>query len=138
MLLLVMSVNLIITTYAGKINKFNFNSKKDKYLKYNLQILNYLNFDLDQITIMKPSINKEHQEIKDYYDFTNLSIPNIINKIKIIECVNKGISYGQLFNAIHNNRNFDYHIFIEDDYLFFNKNSIKSLLNKLKKKKKNK
>jgi hypothetical protein len=135
MLLLVMSVNLIITTYAGKINKFNFNSKKDKYLKYNLQILNYLNFDLDQITIMKPSINKEHQEIKDYYDFTNLSIPNIINKIKIIECVNKGISYGQLFNAIHNNRNFDYHIFIEDDYLFFNKNSIKSLLNEFKKNK---
>ena len=128
-----MTINLIITTYAGKVNKFNFNNKKDNYLKYNLQCLNYLNLEIDQITIMKPKINKEHQEIKDYYNFSHLNISNIKEKIKIIECENIGISYGQLFNALHNNQNFDYSIFIEDDYLFFNKNSIKNLLSEFKK-----
>ena len=128
-----MSINLIITTYAGKVNKFNFNKKKDNYLKYNLQCLNNLNLEIDQITIMKSKINKEHQEIKDYYNLSHLNIPNIIKKIKIIKCENIGISYGQLFNALHNNQNFDYSIFIEDDYLFFNKNSIKNLLSEFKK-----
>jgi len=128
-----MTINLIITTYAGKVNKFNFNNKKDNYLKYNLQCINNLNLEIDQITIMKPKINKGHQEIKDYYNLSHLNIPNIINKIKIIECENIGISYGQLFNALHNNKNFDYSIFIEDDYLFFNKNSIKNLLSEFKK-----
>ena len=128
-----MSINLIITTYAGKIGNYNFNNKKHLYLRYNLKILNYLNLELDQITIMKPTINKEHKEMTDYYDLTNLNIPNIIEKIKITDCENIGISYGQLFNAIHNNQNFDYSIFIEDDYLFFNTNSIKNLLSEFKK-----
>ena len=123
-----MSINLIIATYAGKIKKYIFNNKKNEYLKYNLEVLNYLNFDITQITIMKPNINEGIEEIKDYYDFSKLDIPNIIEKIKIIECDNIGISYGQLFNALHNNKGFDYHIFIEDDYLFFNKKSVKNLL----------
>lgn len=128
-----MSINLIISTYAGKIDNYNFNDKKHLYLRYNLKILNFLNLQLDQITIMKPTINKEHKEMTDYYDLTNLNIPNIIEKIKITDCENNGISYGQLFNALHNNQNFDYSIFIEDDYLFFNQNSIKILLSEFKK-----
>lgn len=128
-----MTINLIIATYAGKTGNYNFNSKKHLYLRYNLKILNFLNLQLDQITIMKPTINKEHQEMTDYYDLKNLNIPNIIEKIKITDCENNGISYGQLFNALRNNQKFDYSIFIEDDYLFFNQNSIKILLSEFKK-----
>ena len=44
------------------------------YLIYNLKILNYLNLELDQITIMKPNNNKEHIEITDYYNLKKLNI----------------------------------------------------------------
>ena len=44
---------------------------------------------------------------------------NIKTKIKIFECENIGISYGQFFTGINKNIDFDYHIFIEDDYIVF-------------------
>jgi hypothetical protein len=68
---------------------------------------------------MRPKINKEHAEIPDYYNFDNLNIDNIRHKIKIYECENIGISYGQFFTAIFKDSEFDYYIFIEDDYFPF-------------------
>lgn len=126
-----MSINLIIASYAGKINKYDFNNEKNNYLKYNIKILDDLNLKLDKITIMKPKINKEHIEINDYYNFENLK--NLKNKIKIIECENLGISYGQLFNALNIDLNYDYNIFIEDDYIFYNKDALIDLINEYKK-----
>lgn len=117
-------INLIIATYAGRYYKFDSNNKyisKDKeyYLKYNLLLINANMNNLDQITIMRPRINKEHSEIPNYYNFDNLKIDNIRHKIKIYDCENIGISYGQFFNAIFKDLDFDYHIFIEDDYFPF-------------------
>jgi hypothetical protein len=78
---------------------------------------------------MKPKINKEHTEILDYYNFENIDINNIKNKIKIYECENYGISYGQFFNAIFKDSDFDYYIFIEDDYMIFLDNFDSILVN---------
>ena len=111
-------INLIISTYAGKYNSEN----KENILKLNLQILNKLNPLIDTITIMKPKINEYHEEIIGYYDITNINLDNIKNKIKIIECENIGISYGQFFTGIYNDLSFDYYILIEDDYVIFRKN----------------
>ena len=127
-------INLIIATYAGKYYKFNSNNKttnndKQHYLKYNLSLINKNVNNLTQITIMKPKINKEHFEIPDYYNFDNIDISNIKNKIKIYECENIGISYGQFFNALFIDLDFDYYIFIEDDYFPFIDNFDDCLIN---------
>lgn len=108
-------INLIITTYAGKYN----NEVKNNYLKDNLRIINSLKTDITTITIMKPKIDEEHEIISGYYDFTNINIENIKNKIVIYECDNIGISYGQFFKALEYDNTYDYYIFIEDDYTPF-------------------
>lgn len=117
-------INLIISTYGGRYYKFDSSNKdinkdKENYLKYNLLLINANMNNLDQITIMRPRINKEHSEIPNYYNFDNLKIDNIRHKIKIYDCENIGISYGQFFTAIFKECHFDYHIFIEDDYFPF-------------------
>mgnify|MGYP003705814869 CR=1 FL=1 len=68
---------------------------------------------------MKPSINKADTLIPDYYDFSEIDIDNIRNKIEIVECGNIGISYGQFFACMNHetNEDFDYHLWIEDDYI---------------------
>lgn len=127
-----MKTNLIIATYGGKLDKYKNNNTKDYYLRYNLELLNSIETDITQITIMRPKINKEHNEIKDYYNFENLKIDKIKNKIKIIDCENIGISYGQFFSGISKNREFDYYIFIEDDYIVFQDHFEKKLIDEYK------
>lgn len=118
-----MKINYIIATYSGIYNRrysnqnLNINKKKI-YLHTHLEILNFLSNKITQISIMKPKVNSEHIEIKDYYNFDNLIIDNIKDKIKIIDCENLGASYHQLLlNLYVNKDNFDYHIFTEDDYI---------------------
>ena len=67
------SVNLIITTYAGKYN----NEFRNDILKTNLKNINSLKTNITTITIMKPKIDKNHEEISGYYDFTDINIDNI-------------------------------------------------------------
>jgi hypothetical protein len=112
-----MKTNLIIATYSGVYNKHSNNPEKKNYLKYTLQLINSLKTNIDQITIMKPKVNKEHVEMDTYYCFDMIDLCNIRNKIKIIECENIGISYGQYFTGVSKSIDFDYHIFIEDDYV---------------------
>jgi hypothetical protein len=67
---------------------------------------------------MKPRISCEHEEIQGYYDLEDLDIPNIKSKIKVIECDNRAVSYGQFIRCLEIHQNdFDYHIFVEDDYV---------------------
>ena len=111
-----MSTNLIIATYAGKYNS----EVKNNLLKINLKIINSVKTNISRITIMKPKIDAEHEEITGYYDFSSINIDNIRDKIVICECENIGISYGQFFAGISRDTNFDYYIFLEDDYTVFN------------------
>ena len=110
-----MKINLIISTYSGIYSIEN----KENFLKKNLLIINNLKTNIDQITIMKPKVEPHHIEIKDYYNFEEININNIKDKIVIYECENIGISYGQFFTAIFKDLSFDYYIFIEDDYVPF-------------------
>lgn len=124
-----MKTNLVISTYGAKYSIVN----KKNYLQYNLSLLNKINTNITQITIMKPKINKNHETYHDYYNFDNINISNIKDKIKIIECENIGISYGQFLTAIQNNLDFDYHFFIEDDYIVFTDYFEESMINELNK-----
>jgi len=124
-----MKTNLVITTYAGK---YGIMDKKN-YLKYTLSLLNKINTNITQITIMKPKVNKMHDEYLNFYNFDNIEISNIKHKIKIIECENIGISYGQFFTGISHNMDFDYHFFIEDDIMIFSDNFELYLINELNK-----
>src|SRR5438445_10382939 len=114
------TINYIIATYARKYEQkfqlpWSASLSLENYLLYNLSVINKLKNNLTQITIMKPKINNDHLEIKDYYNFDKIDIANIKNKIKILECENIGLSYGQFFNTVKNNNDFDYYIFVEDD-----------------------
>ncbi len=111
------TVNLIIASYGGLTKKYINNIDKKYYLKYNIALLNTIQTNITQITIMKPNVNETDYLISDYYDFSKIDVSNIKDKIKIIECENIGISYGQFLNAIDNDKSFDYYIFIEDDYI---------------------
>lgn len=122
-----MSINFVICSYGGEYPSRHYDSSewfKKKYLHFYLLSLNSIwneNSLIEKITIMKPKINKEHKIIEDYYDFSSLDISNIKDKIQIIECENRCISYGQFFTAIENDKNnlYDYYIFTEDDYIPF-------------------
>ena len=122
-----MKINLVISSYAAKYSVVD----KKNYLKYNLSLLNKINTDITQITIMKPRINVDHMEYVNYYNFDSIDISNIKHKIVIMECENIGISYGQFFTAIKHNLDFDYHIFLEDDYTGFMDNFEQCLVDQL-------
>jgi hypothetical protein len=110
-----MRTNLIITTYSGYYSSVN----KKNYLKNILTLLNRIKTNVTQITIMKPKVDPGHNVHVDYYNFDTIDISNISSRIKIFECENIGISYGQFLTGISLNTEFDYSIFIEDDYLIF-------------------
>jgi hypothetical protein len=122
-------INLIIATYAGKYNA----EVKDDILRLNLRVLNELNPEITTITIMKPRINAEHEEMQGYYNLADLELGNIRNKIRIIECENIGISYGQYFMGMYADPSYDYYILIEDDYVIFKDNFEKEFLDEFSK-----
>ena len=124
-----MSINLIIATYAGKYNS----EVKNNLLITNLKTINSVKTNISRITIMKPKIDAEHEEITGYYDFSSINIDNIRDKIVICECENIGISYGQFFAGISRDTNFDYYIFLEDDYTVFNDYFEEELIKELEK-----
>lgn len=103
-------VNYVITTWSGPRREPNLN-----YLKNHLINLLSLKHNLSQITIVKPIVNGCNMS---YYE-----VDNLINKfncdVKILEKYdNIGQSYGQFFHAYETYKNeFDYYIFVEDDYM---------------------
>lgn len=115
------SVHLIIATYSGLYPRRFINERSyDKrfYLRYNLAILNHVAAPLiEQITIMRPAIEKGQDEIPEYYCLDGLDLSNICDKIRFMDCENVGISYGQFIRAMCLYSEFDYHICIEDDYI---------------------
>lgn len=121
------SVNFVICSYGAKYTSRHYDYSetfKLNYLRYYLSSLNKLwkeDSNVTQITIMKPKLNPSNIPIIDYYKFDDLDLSNIKTKIKVVECENRGISYGQFFTAIENDRKencmFDYYIFTEDDYM---------------------
>jgi hypothetical protein len=108
-----MKINYVIATYNGKCNRYHKYPLPENVLINHIQQILKFNNNLAQITIMKA---KSIDYYKNYYN-----IYEIINKstipIKIIECENFGYSEGQWLLAYEIYKNdFDYYLFIEDDY----------------------
>ncbi len=104
-----MKINYIIATWNGvRVKPVQNTYYYEQVLKNHLKILNGFSNSISQITVMKPKsgINNTYYNIE------------LKDKIKIIECKNKYQSYGQWLKAATLFLNdFDYFIFIEDDYV---------------------
>ena len=108
-----MKINYVIATFNSKTKRIHKYPPPEDILKIHLtKILEY-DSNLSQITIMKA---KSDNYYKNYYD-----LDDIISKtdipIKFIDCENYGYSMGQWLKAYEIYKdNFDYYLFIEDDY----------------------
>ncbi len=105
-----MKINYIIATWNGiRVKPVCNVTYYEQALRNHIKILNNTLNSITQITIMKPKSNV----VNSYYDDINLN-----DKIKIVDCENKYQSYGQWMKAANLFLNdFDYFIFIEDDYV---------------------
>lgn len=102
-----LKINYVIATWNGKRVKAVDEDYYETVLKRHIEWLSKTNNSLAQITVMKP-----HSGINNnYYDIPRL--PNMV----IDDCANQYFSYGQWIKAAKKYLNdFDYFIFIEDDY----------------------
>jgi len=113
-------INLAIMTWSGHRMADRsdlYRTRPSFYLKCQTHQLAFLRHSLDQITIVVP---KNPEEPANFRSFL-ASIPNCIGKTKLVvyETENDRVSYGafeRMFESI--GQDFDYHIFLEDDYLF--------------------
>jgi len=108
-----MKINYVIATYNSKGKRNHNNPLPENILKCHLENIILYSSIISQITIM---CAKSDNYYKNYYD-----LDDIINKttipIKIIKCENFAMSMGQWFKAYELFKDeFDYYIFIEDDY----------------------
>jgi len=108
-----MKINYVIATFNGKCKRRHKHPLPNDVLKCHLKKILSLKNNLFQITIMKASSSNFYP---DYYDIASIIQTSNI-PIKVIECENFGYSEGQWLKAyeIHKN-DFDYYLFIEDDY----------------------
>ena len=104
-----MKINYIIATWNGtRVKPVQNVGYYLNVLKNHIKILNNTSNSISQITIMKPKSGI----INSYYDI------ELNDKIKIIACENRYQSYGQWLKAATLFlEDFDYFIFIEDDYV---------------------
>jgi len=103
-----MKINYVIATWSGDRVKPVNREYYLNVLKNHLKVLSNTENNINQITIMKPKNNIQNR----YYNI------ELTDKIKVVECENRFQSYGQYLQALEIFINdFDYFIFIEDDYV---------------------
>lgn len=108
-----MKINYVIATYNGKSKRCHKSPHPKDILKCHIQKVVELNSSISQITIMKANSENYY---KDYYDVEDIQNTTDI-PIKIIDCENFGYSEGQWLKAYEIYKNeFDYYLFMEDDY----------------------
>jgi hypothetical protein len=102
-------INYVIATWAGhrlqpQVNNQYYETVLQKHLNFLYETRN----SLSQITIMRPKCST----LNNYYDI------DFKDNVVIIDCENKYQSYGQwMLAATKFLDDFDYFIFIEDDYI---------------------
>ena len=112
-----MKTNLVIACWGGSRAAPDPVYEKDggSYIKGQLNYLNRYKHNLSQITFMANySAKRNYNEMVD-------KIPKKIQgtPVKVIRRANEGISYGAYNQAFLRYRDqFDYYIFLEDDYVF--------------------
>jgi hypothetical protein len=122
-------INYVFAAWAGKRRKGNDQYHRDLtfYVKNHLKSLEVLKHDLSQITL---AVNASRVEPKYFTDYIS-ELPDNINgtPLVVIRRHNKGQSYGAYSDAfLKYGNNFDYFIFIEDDYIFVQDNFDQILL----------
>jgi hypothetical protein len=126
-----MSINYVIATYNGFTKRTHKHPSPDCVLRCHLEKILSCKNNLSQITIMKtesPNYYKNYYNIQDIIDKT--SIP-----IQIIECKNYGYLGGSWLKAYEIFKNdFDYYLFMADDYCPGMNNFDELLLNSYKQK----
>lgn len=108
-----MKINYVIATFNSKTKRVHKCPTPENILTTHLtKILEY-DSNLSQITIMRA---KSDNYYKNYYDLDSIiSKTNI--PIKMIDCENYGYSAGQWLKAYETYKDeFDYYLFMEDDY----------------------
>ena len=106
-------INYVIATYNGMCKRKHKSPLPQNVLRCHLEKLVSLQHTLSQITIMKAESENYY---KDYYTIesilTKFTIP-----VKQIECENYGYSMGQWLKSYELHKNeFEYFLFVEDDY----------------------
>uniref|UniRef100_A0A6C0CJH2 Glycosyltransferase 2-like domain-containing protein n=1 Tax=viral metagenome TaxID=1070528 RepID=A0A6C0CJH2_9ZZZZ len=115
-----MSLNIIVASYPGKCQ---YNSKRcyddiDKTLIKNL--INLSKYKLhnpkSQITLMKAYDNYNPENVLEcpYYNYPKDLFNN--HNFKVYSVCNEYFSMGQWLKCYDANKNFDYYMFVEDDY----------------------
>ena len=108
-------INYVIATYNGKCNRSmkSIPSPKDILKKHLEKVLSLQTKYITQITIMQAESENFYE---GYYDIQDLIDKSNI-PIKTIPCENYGYSGGQWMKCYEIYKNeFDYYIFLEDDY----------------------
>jgi len=116
-------INYIIACWSGKRRDCIVNKHPAYYLQKHIEMLSKFKHNISQITVVIPHNPKEPLEYRNYI--------NHIKKrsiIKVIERENFGQSYGSYSAAFHKYRDFNYYIFIEDDWVFVQDNFDKKLI----------
>ena len=121
-----MKINYVIATYNGKCKRQHKYPLPKDVLKEHLKKVVKISSSISQITIMKATSCNFYS---DYYDINDIIKQSNI-PVKIIECENFGYSEGQWLKCyeIYKN-NFDYYLFVEDDYCPNMENFDKILIN---------
>ena len=109
-------VNYVIATYNGKCNRSmkSIPSPQDILKKHLEKVLSLQTKYITQITIMQAESENFYE---GYYDIQDTIIDKSSIPIKKIPCENYGYSCGQWLKCYEIYKNeFDYYIFLEDDY----------------------
>ena len=106
-----MNINYVIATYNSLTKRYHKYPTPENILKVHLNKIYELKHNLSQITIMCAESNNYY---KTYY---NIDIDKYNIPIKIINVKNYGYSMGQWLKSYELFKNdFDYYLFVEDDY----------------------
>lgn len=130
------SINYVIATYSGPIPSRIGDGKEDEVLQKNLESLLHILREkkqkeipnlINQITIVCPKLPANVQPYKKYYQRDKWEkIFREFSDVKLVYLEYKGenqdSSYDQWLQGYTNFSNFDYYIFIEDDYVLNTKN----------------
>jgi hypothetical protein len=105
-------INYVIATWSGARRAGNDQLLDDPiiYLQQHLAALKELTHELTQITVMVPYNADEPKKFTVYLDS--------LSDVKILRRENEGQSYGSYIDCYkHYKDQFDYYIFVEDDYI---------------------
>jgi len=124
-----MSTHYVIATWSGPRRGDNFSYENDRacFLRRHLEKLTKLNHNLSQITVAVPHNPDESSKFDAYIK----SLPDNLagTPLQVLHRDNKGQSYGSYSDVYAQHRdNFDYYIFIEDDYIPSQDNFDKELI----------